>query len=216
MSATRHLAVLAAALLTASSLGAQRPGLPFGLRAGRRDVGIRVLAVDHQVATAWYPAACARRSAAPANPCRDAAPDSGLFPLLVLEPSGIAALDTARSIYFASHGYVVVLGPVADARSAARALPFVDPTQVVSAGAGGASVPGGRGIHDLTWGVAPRTAGRRMFVAIPPGPSSHFRLGTAVTHAFLDAALNRGSLTVPDLILRLHRAGLDVCCSSTH
>ena len=217
MSATRHLALLTATLLTASSLGAQRPRLPFGLRAGRRDVGIRAVTVDHHVATAWHPAACARRPAAPANPCRDAAPDSGLLPLLVLESSGIAALDTARSIYFASHGYVVVLGPVADARSAARGAAVCRyRAGCLGWGRGGVSIR--RAWHRRS-DLGGRTAWNGRAANVRSHPARCFEPFPACDRC--DARVSRrgpepGSLTVPDLMLRLHRAGLDVCCSPTH
>lgn len=220
-------ALLGGALLAAATLVAQRPGerLPFGLQAGRHDVSVRNLSNGGRVSTAWYPAACGRRPAVPASPCRDAAPDSGLSPLLILGSGGRAAEDTVRGIYFASHGYVVVLGGgFAEALALGRTLPFVDTTQIVVAGAGATSIPGARAmvefdsastardralIPTLIWG-SPRndSSGSRWFVNLPLGPSNHFRLVSAVTHAFFDAALGRGSLTVADLVGRLRRAGL--------
>jgi len=54
---------------------------------------------------------------------------------------------------------------------------------------------------------------RRVTVNLPAGPSDRVRLVTAVTHAFLNAALGRGSLSLADLTRRLRAAGLGVCCS---
>jgi hypothetical protein len=218
-------ALLSGALLAAATLGAQRPGerLPFGLVAGRHDVSVRTLSNGGRASTAWYPAACGRRPADPANPCRNAAPDSGRSPLLILGSAGRAVEDTARGLYFASHGYVVVLGGVAEALAVGRTLPFVDTTQIVVAGAGAIAVPGARAmveldptsapsravIPTLIWGpVRTDSSGSSWFVDLPPGPSNHFRLVSAVSHAFIDAALGRGSITVEDLVGRLHRAGL--------
>lgn len=220
-------ALLSGALLAAATLGAQRPGerLPFGLPVGRHDVSARNLSTGGRVSTAWYPAACGRRPVVPASPCRDAAPDSGRSPLLILGSGGRATEDTVRGIYFASHGYVVVLADgFAAALAVGRTLPFVDTTQIVVAGPGATSVAGARAmvefdpfsaapseglIPTLIWGPAQGdSSGSRRFVDLPPGPSNHFRLVSAVTHAFFDAALGRGSLTVTDLIGRLRRAGL--------
>jgi hypothetical protein len=145
--------------------------------------------------------------------------------LLILGSSGRAIEDTARGLYFASHGYVVVLGGgFAEALAVGRTLPFVDTTQIVVAGAGATSVPGARAmiefdpssvapsqavIPTLFWGPARGdSSGTSWFVDLPPGPSDHFRLVSAVTHAFFDAALERGNLTVADLLGRLHRSGL--------
>ena len=220
-------ALLSGALLAAATLGAQRSGerLPFGLVAGRHDVSVRTLLNGGPASTAWYPAACGRRPAVPANPCRNAAPDSGRSPLLILGSGGRAIEDTARGLYFASHGYVVVLGGgFAEALAVGRTLPFVDTTQIVVAGAGATSVPGARAmiefdpssvapsqavIPTLFWGPARGdSSGTSWFVDLPSGPSNHSRLISAVSHAFIDAALGRGSITVEDLVGRLHRAGL--------
>jgi hypothetical protein len=54
--------------------------------------------------------------------------------------------------------------------------------------------------------------GRRLTLNLPAGPSERVRLVTAVTHAFLNAAFGRGSLSVTDLTRRLRAAGLDACC----
>lgn len=226
-------ALVATVLLMVATLEAQGPRLPFGLQPGRRGVGVRDFTLDGRVSTAWYPARCERRPAAPVRPCRDAMPDSGRFPLLVLGTSERAGEDTVRGIYFASHGYAVVLGRASDALAGGREWSLVDTTQVVVAGAGGAVVAGARarvefdpavaadagpvggGMPELFWGpVADRSGGSRAFVEFPPGSSNHVRLVTAVSHAFLDAALGRGRHTVSELLLRLRRAGLVVCCPS--
>jgi hypothetical protein len=219
-------ALLSGALLAAATLGAQRPGqrLPFGLVAGRHDVSVRTLSNGGRASTAWYPTACGRRPAVPANPCRNSAPDSGRSPLLILGSAGRAVEDTARGLYFASHGYVVVLGGgFAEALDVGRTLPFVDTTQIVVAGAGATSVPGARAmveldpastpgravIPTLIWGpVRTDSSGSSWFVDLPPGPADRFRLVSAVTHAFFDAALGRGSLPVAGLVGRLRRSGL--------
>jgi dienelactone hydrolase len=61
--------------------------------------------------------------------------------------------------------------------------------------------------------AAPVTS-RRLTVDLPPGPSDHFRLVASVTHAFLNAALGRGSLSLTDLTRRLRADGLGACCAS--
>ncbi len=239
------LVVLGLALAGGGRLGAQRVELPHGLQAGGRDVGIRALAPPGEPMTVWYPASCGRRPPAFAAPCRDAAPDSGRFPLLLFAPAdGNADQDTVLARYFASHGYVVVVVPAGleAALQAALALPFVDSTQVVVAGAGaGASAarrlavrrraigalaelrpvddpPAAAGrriatliVRDSTDRPAP-AVDRRLTVSLPGGPSDHVRLVIAVTHAFLNAALGRGSLSLTDLTRRLRAAGLAACC----
>lgn len=232
-------------LALAGPLWAQRAQLPHGLKAGRRDVGIRALPPPNEPTTVWYPASCGRRPSTSATPCRDAVPDSGRFPLLLFAPADANAVqDTVLARYFASHGYVVVVVPAGleAALQAALALPFVDSTQVVAAGAGvGAAAARrlairGRAIDALAElrpvDDPPVAAGRsiatlivrdstnrpaasvdgRLTVSLPGGPSDHVRLVTAVTHAFLNAALGRGSLSLADLTRRLRAAGLAACC----
>lgn len=226
----------------AATLDAQRPVLSHGLRAGRRNVSVRALGPVDQSSSVWYPASCGRRPTIPSAPCRDAAPDSGHFPLVLLGSAGRASQDTVRAAYFASHGYVVVVTTsFEEAWRGARDLPFVDSTRlaVVGAGAGMAAArdfarsvdavdalaelgadsgdppPGivGR-IPVLSWlsptAEAAPAADDRLAVRLPPGPSDHVRLITAVTHAFLNAALERGSRTLADLATRLRQAGLVV------
>jgi len=140
MSPTRPGALACAALLAGSTLAAQRVDLPFGLRAGRRDVGVRVLSGADRAVAVWHPAACGRPRAASAPPCADAPPDSGRFPLLLLGTEGRAPEDTARAAYFASHAYTVVFVDGAGAEAALRAvrgLAFVDTLDPGPAGWGG-------------------------------------------------------------------------------
>ncbi len=245
------LVVLGLALADGGPLDAQRAELPHGLRAGRRDVGIRALPPPGEPMAVWYPASCDRRSATVAATCRDAVPDSGRFPLLLFAPAGgTADQDTVLARYFASHGYVVVIVPAGleAAFQAALALPFVDSTQVAVAGAGAgaadarqmAAVRGSaigalaelRPVEDPPPRAAsgriatlivrdstdrPAAAGsRRWTVSLPGGPSDHVRLVIAVTHAFLNAALGRGSLSLTDLTRRLRAAGLAACCPADH
>lgn len=244
------LIVLGLALAGGGPLGAQRSELPHGLRAGRRDVGIRALPPPGEPMTVWYPAACDRGPSASATPCRDAAPDSGRFPLLLFAPAGgNADQDTVLARYFASHGYVVVLVPaeLEAALQAALALSFVDSTQVAIAGAGAgaaaarhlavrrraigalaelrpaddppAAAVGQRFATLIVRDSTDRSAaasGRRLTVSLPGGPSDHVRLIIAVTHAFLNAALGRGSLSLTDLTRRLRAAGLAACCPADH
>jgi len=133
-----------------------------------------------------------------------------------------------------------------DALGAARTLSFVDSTLVAVAGAGAGAtaarrlaarggpigalaelrpvddppVAAGRRIatlimRDSTSRPAASVDGR-LTVSLPGGPSDHVRLVIAVTHAFLNAALGRGSLSVTDLTRRLRAAGLGACCSTDH
>lgn len=248
--AGRRTSLVVLGLGLAGPLGAQRAELPHGLQAGRRDVGMRALPPPGEAMTAWYPAFCGRRPPASAQPCRDAAPDSGRFPLLLFAPAdGNAVQDTVLARYFASHGYVVVVVPAGleAALEAALALAFVDSTQVAVAGAGpGAAAArqmavrgraigalaelrpvedpppvaaGGRIATLIVRDSTDRPAaagGRRLTVSLPGGPSDHVRLVIAVTHAFLNAALARGSLSLTDLTRRLRAAGLAACCSADH
>jgi hypothetical protein len=250
------LVVLGLALAGGGPLGAQRAELPHGLQAGRRDVGIRALPSPSERITVWYPASCGRRPPASPTPCRDAVPDSGRFPLLLFAPAGGQdAQDTVLARYFASHGYVVVVASgdspapagLEAALQAARALPFVDSTQVAVAGAGAGAdaarqlavrgraigalaelrpaedpplaAAGGRIATLIVRDSTDRPAaalGRRLTVSLPGGPSDHVRLVIAVTHAFLNAALGRGSLSLTDLTRRLRAAGLAACCPADH
>jgi hypothetical protein len=176
----------------------QRPPLPFGLRAGRHDVGVRPSGRSRGESL-WYPARCGRHSAAPATPCRDAPPDSGRFPLLVLVWTDRAATraDTATAEYFASHGYVVAATSDA-ALDMTRALPFVDAARIAR-------------VELRPHGALLRvkTAGQVLVVDVPPGPSDHVRVSAAVTHAFL-AAMLRDGFSLSDLTRRLRAAGLEV------
>jgi len=247
--AVRPGSLLAVGLALVRPLGAQRVELPHGLQAGRRHVGIRALSSPGS--TVWYPASCGRPPA-PTAPCRDASPDSGRFPLLLVAPAGEhAAQDTVLARYFASHGYVVVVASsgapasagLEAALGATRGLPFVDSTRVAVAGAGPGATAARRlaeqegligALAELRPVDDPPTAavrqrfatlivrdstgrpaaavGRRLTVSLPGGPSDHVRLVIAVTHAFLNPALGRGSLSVSDLTRRLRAAGLDACC----
>jgi dienelactone hydrolase len=131
-----------------------------------------------------------------------------------------------------------------EALGAARTLLFVDSTRVAVAGAGAGATAarqlaehgtigalaelrpidgppppaaGGRIatliVRDPTDRPTPAD-GRRLTVTLPAGLSDRVRLVTAVTHAFLNAALGRGSLSSTDLTRRLRAAGLAVCCLS--
>jgi hypothetical protein len=212
MRAARPGALLLGALL-AATLEAQRSFLPYGLRAGRRDVGVRVLANPGRPVTVWYPAACGRPQPVPTSPCADAPPDSGRFPLLLLASAGRPLDDTARAVYFASHAYGVVLvedGRMQDAWRAVHALAFVDSTQIVAFGTGG-DLPAparARVIVAPDGGLTLSEDSLRLTVTLPPGPSSHFRLVTSVSHAFLDAALGRGPSKISDLTRSLKRSRL--------
>ena len=245
------LVVLGLALADGGPLGAQRAELPHGLQAGRRDVGRRALPPPGGSMTVWYPAFCGRRPPATAPPCRDAAPDSGRFPLLLFASAdGNADQDTVLARYFASHGYVVVVVPTGleAALKGALALPFVDSTQVAVAGAGAGAAAARQmaAVHGRAIGAlvelrpvddpSPAAAGgriatlivrdstdrpaaaggQRLTVILPGGPSDHVRLVIAVTHAFLNAALGRGSLSLTDLARRLRAAGLAACCPADH
>lgn len=228
----------------AAALEAQRPALRYGLRAGRRDVAVRAIASGDRSLSIWHPASCGRHPANPAAPCRDAAPDSGRFPLLLLGTTGRSLLDSVRAGYFASHGYavVVVSSDFDDAWRGARRLSFVDSTRVaviadragviaarafvsrvnavdalahLDADSGDTTLGAVGRIPILSWrpsasAPAPAAVGL-LSVRLPPGPADHLRLVTAVTHAFINAALGRGTLTLPELTRRLRLAGLVVC-----
>jgi hypothetical protein len=141
---------------------------------------------------------------------------------------------------------VVVPAGLEAALQAALALPFVDSTQVAVAGAGvgaaaarqlavrGSAIdalaelrpiddpPAAAGRSIATLIVRDSTnrpaaaVDRRLTVSLPGGPSDRVRLVIAVTHAFLNAALGRGSLSLRDLTRRLRAAGLAVCCPADH
>lgn len=141
---------------------------------------------------------------------------------------------------------VVVPAGLEAALQAALALPFVDSMQVVAAGAGAGAAAArqlavrgsaidalaelrpvddppaaaGRRIATLivrdSTGRPAAAVDRRLTVNLPGGPSDHVRLVIAVTHAFLNAALGRGSLSLADLTRRLRAAGLAACCLADH
>jgi hypothetical protein len=182
-------------LLPVTTGRTQQALLPYGLRAGRHDVAARSRGTG--AAPLWYPAACGRPAAAAASPCLDAPPDSGRFPLVVLDWPGGAptAADTAIAEYLASHGFVVVGGSFA--RADLAALPFVDTTRSATGRL--------RGVGTL---LVAEAGGWQLSVAAPPGPSDHIRASAAVTRAFLDAALRAGPASLPALARRLAAAGL--------
>jgi len=198
--------VLASVLgLTGASAGTQSPRVSFGLRAGRHDVGARVIGNGHGRTTSiWYPARCGRRSANPATPCRDAPPDSGRFPLaaLVVTDRARTAADTATAAYLASHGYVVSVESVT-ALDVPGDVPFVDTAVTATV----ELRPSGSLLRAAT-------AGRRLSVDAPPGSSDHIRVSAALTHAFLDAAIRGGSTSLDDLARRLRATGLVVRLSA--
>lgn len=66
---------------------AQRPALPYGLRAGRHAVAARA-------DSAWSPVPS----------------DSGTPPVVLLTDGRPSGPDSATAVYLASHGYVVVMG----------------------------------------------------------------------------------------------------------
>lgn len=184
-------------LLLAATTGTQQSVLPHGLRAGRHDVAARLVGPGGS-SSLWYPALCGRRPTAPATPCRDAPPDTGRFPLLILvwKDRLAAATDTATAAYLASHGFVVVAGSEASA-AGLRALPFVDTTRIARAQ-----------LRPADALLVAAAGGWQLTVALPPGPSDHIRLSATVTRAFLDAALRTAPATLPDLARRLRAAGL--------
>jgi hypothetical protein len=192
--------VLASVLgLAGASAGTLSPRLPFGLRAGRHDVGARVIGGGAGRTTSiWYPARCGRRPANPATPCRDGAPDSGRFPLVafVVTSRARTAADTATAAYLASHGYVVSVASDT-ALAVLGDVPFVDAalTATVELRSSGSL-------------LSATTAGRHLSVDVPSGPSDHVRLSAALTHAFLDAAFQRGPTSLDDLARRLRATGL--------
>ena len=192
--------VLASVLgLAGASAGTQSPRMPFGLRAGRHEVGTRViLDGPGRTTSIWYPAGCGRRSPNPATPCRDAQPDSGRFPLVALVVTGRTrtTADTATAAYLASHGYVVSVESDT-ALEVSGEIPFVDTalTARVELRPSGAL-------------LRAATAGLRLSVDAPPGSSDHVRVSAALTHAFLDAAFRGGPTGLDDFARRLLATGL--------
>ena len=192
--------VLASVLgLAGASAGAQSSRMPFGLRAGRHEVGTRViLDGPGRTTSIWYPAGCGRRSPNPATPCRDAQPDSGRFPLVALVVTGRTrtTADTATAAYLASHGYVVSVESDT-ALEVSGEMPFVD-TDLMAR------------VELRSSGALLRaaTAGRRLSVDAPPGSSDHVRVSAALIHAFLDAAFRGGPTGLDDLARRLRATGL--------
>jgi hypothetical protein len=182
----------------------QRPGLPYGLRPGRHDVAARVLGPGAS-SSLWYPARCGRRAAAPGDPCRDAPPDTGRLPVLVLlwKSRSPVSADTVTAEYLASHGYVVVAGGESSP-AGLRALSFVDTARIATAEL--------RPAGALLFAAA---RGRRFSVDQPPGSGDHIRLSAVITHAFLDAALRDGPAALPDLARRLGATGLTVRLGTT-
>lgn len=208
-------ALLLAALLGVTTLEAQRSELPFGLRAGRRDVGLRGFSGSSGGWSIWYPASCGRDRPAPTRPCADSTPDSGRFPLVLLLSTGRPAEDSARAAYFASHAYGVVLvrrDAIADALEAVQQFPFVDSGQIVAFGAAGDLLTEVRAAVILDAGdrvLLSARGGVPLTVKLPSGKSNHVRLVAAIAHSYFDAILGRGPVTLADLSRRLKRSGLD-------
>jgi len=126
----------------------------------------------------------------------------------------------ARGLPFVDSSRVAVIAvgaAVTAARMFVSGVDAVDALALLDADSGDAVVGIGGRFPVLSWrapGSAPAPAGAHRFaVQLPPGPADHLRLVTAVTHAFLDAALGRGALTLTDLTDRLRAAGLIVWCA---
>lgn len=131
------------------------------------------------------------------------------------------ALGAARTLSFVDSTRVAVAGAGAGATAARQlaerggpigALAELRPVDDPPAPAAGARIATliVRDQTDRPMAADPR----RLTVNLPAGPSDRVRLVTAVTHAFLNAALGRGSLSVTDLTRRLRAAGLGACCSA--
>jgi hypothetical protein len=146
-SAHRAALLLATSFVLGARLVAQRPVLPYALKAGRHDAATRSVTVPGGALRAWYPATCGRPAPAPATPCSDAPVDSGSFPLVLLAagPSGLVREDTVLALYLASHGYIVAAPDVrragsahslADALAALDALAGVDSLRIAVVGRG--------------------------------------------------------------------------------
>ncbi|HSD31012.1 MAG TPA: hypothetical protein VLB49_03815 [Gemmatimonadales bacterium] len=76
---------------------AQRQALPYGLRAGRHAVAVRV-------GGGWHPVAL----------------DSGPAQVLLLSDAQPVGPDSATAVYLATHGYIVVYGASGSPRPSAR------------------------------------------------------------------------------------------------
>ena len=143
---------------------------------------------------------------------------------VVVVPAGLeAALQAALALSFVDSTQVAIAGAGAGAAAARRVAareraisalaelrPVDDPSTVAGGGRIATLI-----VRESTDRPAP-AGGRRMTVSLPSGPSDHVRLVIAVTHAFLNAAFGRGSLTLTDLTRRLRAAGLAACCPADH
>jgi hypothetical protein len=124
----------------------------------------------------------------------------------------------ARGLSFVDSSRVAVIAvgaAVTAARMFVSGVDAIDALALLDADSGDAAPEVAGRIPVLTWrpptsAPAPPAADR-LAVQLPPGPSDHFRLVTSVTHAFLNAALGRGTLTIPELTRRLRLAGLVAC-----
>ena len=144
--------------------------------------------------------------------------------VVVVVPAGLeAALQAALALSFVDSTQVAIAGAGAGAAAARRvavreraigALAELRPVDDPPAAAGGGRIAA-LIVRESTDRPAP-AGGRRLTVSLPGGPSDHVRLVIAVTHAFLNAALGRGSLTLTDLTRRLRAAGLAACCPADH
>jgi len=144
--------------------------------------------------------------------------------VVVVVPVGLeAALQAALALPFVDSTQVAVAGAGAGAAAARQVAvrgrvigalvelrPVDDPPPAAAGGRFATLI-----VRDSTDRPAP-TGGRRLTVSLPGGPSDHVRLVIAVTHAFLNAALGRGSLSLTDLTRRLRAAGLAACCPADH
>jgi len=141
------------------------------------------------------------------------------------DPSaGLAeALEAARTLPLVDSMRIAVAGAGASATSARqlaeRGSPIVALAELRPVDDPSGAPAGGRIatliVRDQDQADRPAAAdGRQLTVNLPAGPSDRFRLVTAVTHAFLNAAFGRGSLSLADLTRRLRAAGLAACCPS--
>jgi hypothetical protein len=187
----RATLLVAAVAALGSHCGAQRSGLPFGLKSGRHSVRVD--------ANTWTPR------------------DSGRYPVVILAAGGPAALKQPFPEYLASHGFTVVRAPGTSAETLARELGDSTAVAIVTWGRDTSATatvetPGNALSIRV---VRPSDPGAGRLRVTLPGFGSRsgaeaqtYRSMCALAQAILNATLKAVHPTLTELAARLRAAGV--------
>lgn len=227
---TAYAVLVAMTMASGRSPVAQRPVLPHNLKSGRHDVSVRHMQVRDAPVTAWYAAACGRRTPAPTSPCADAPADSGPLPMLVIliGATGPTREDSTLAAYLASHGYIAAVVPLLPSPSGAspeldepllRSLGSLAPVDSlrIAVAARRPGVPLAkmgrrpwpvRAVLELDPGhLVVRTPASGFTLVLPPS-ADPLRLTPVLTHLLLNSVLRQWGDSLPELVRRLRARGL--------